>query len=40
MNRYGDSPMAWWKSVLEFARIARKNNFHNFKFSLKSSNRR
>ena len=26
------------ESALEFARIARKNGFHNFKFSMKSSN--
>jgi (E)-4-hydroxy-3-methylbut-2-enyl-diphosphate synthase len=26
------------ESALEFARITRKNNFHNFKFSMKSSN--
>ena len=26
------------ESALEFARIARKNDFHNFKFSMKSSN--
>jgi (E)-4-hydroxy-3-methylbut-2-enyl-diphosphate synthase len=38
MNRYGDTPMGMIESVLEFARIARKNDFHNFKFSLKSSN--
>ena len=38
MNRYGDSPMGMVESVLEFARIARKNSFNNFKFSLKSSN--
>ena len=38
MNRYGDSPMGMIESALEFARIARKHNFHNFKFSMKSSN--
>jgi len=38
MNRYGDSPLGMVESVLEFARICRKHNFHNFKFSLKSSN--
>jgi (E)-4-hydroxy-3-methylbut-2-enyl-diphosphate synthase len=38
MNRYGDTPMGMVESALEFARICRKHNFHNFKFSLKSSN--
>lgn len=38
MNRYGDTPRGMVESALEFARIARKNDFHNFKFSMKSSN--
>ncbi|MEY4386798.1 MAG: (E)-4-hydroxy-3-methylbut-2-enyl-diphosphate synthase [Verrucomicrobiota bacterium] len=38
MNRYGDSPLGMVESALEFARIARKHDFHNFKFSMKSSN--
>ncbi len=38
MNRFGDSPMGMVESALEFARIARKHDFHNFKFSMKSSN--
>ena len=38
MNRFGDSPLGMVESALEFARIARKHNFHNFKFSMKSSN--
>ena len=38
MNRYGDTPMGMVESALEFARICRKHNFHNFKFSMKSSN--
>jgi (E)-4-hydroxy-3-methylbut-2-enyl-diphosphate synthase len=38
MNRYGDTPMGMVESALEFARIARKHDFHNFKFSMKSSN--
>ena len=38
MNRYGDSPHGMVESALEFARIARKQNFHNFLFSMKSSN--
>jgi (E)-4-hydroxy-3-methylbut-2-enyl-diphosphate synthase len=38
MNRYGDSPLGMVESALEFARIARARDFHNFKFSMKSSN--
>ncbi len=38
MNRYGDSPLGMVESALEFARIARKNGFHDFVFSMKSSN--
>ena len=38
MNRYGDTPLGMVESALEFARIARKNDFHNFTFSMKSSN--
>ena len=38
MNRYGDSPLGMVESALEFARIARKHDFHNFCFSMKSSN--
>src|SRR6185369_6366135 len=38
MNRFGDSPLGMVESALEFARIARKNDFHNFKFSMKASN--
>lgn len=38
MNRYGDSPLGMVESALEFARICRKHDFHNFKFSMKSSN--
>ena len=38
MNRYGDTPLGMVESALEFAQIARKNDFHNFKFSMKSSN--
>ena len=38
MNRYGDSPLGMVESALEFANIARKNDFHNFVFSMKSSN--
>jgi len=38
MNRFGDSPLGMVESALEFARIARQNDFHNFKFSMKASN--
>lgn len=38
MNRYGDTPLGMVESALEFARIARRLDFHNFKFSMKSSN--
>jgi (E)-4-hydroxy-3-methylbut-2-enyl-diphosphate synthase len=38
MNRYGDTPLGMVESALEFARIARKHGFNNFKFSMKASN--
>ena len=38
MNRYGDTPLGMVESALEFSRIARARGFHNFKFSMKSSN--
>src|SRR3954449_6920599 len=38
MNRFGDTPLGMVESALEFARIARKKSFHNFKFTMKSSN--
>jgi (E)-4-hydroxy-3-methylbut-2-enyl-diphosphate synthase len=38
MNRYGDTPLGMVESALEFAHICRKHDFHNFKFSMKSSN--
>ena len=38
MNRFGDTPLGMIESALEFARICRKHDFHNFKFSMKSSN--
>jgi (E)-4-hydroxy-3-methylbut-2-enyl-diphosphate synthase len=38
MNRYGDTPLGMVESALEFAHIARESDFHNFKFSMKSSN--
>ncbi len=38
MNRYGDSPRGMVESALEFARICRKNDYHDLIFSMKSSN--
>ena len=38
MNRYGDTPLGMVESALEFAHICRRHDFHNFKFSMKSSN--
>ncbi|MFZ4115963.1 MAG: (E)-4-hydroxy-3-methylbut-2-enyl-diphosphate synthase, partial [Chthoniobacterales bacterium] len=38
MNRFGDSPRGMVESALEFARIAREQNYHNFVFSMKASN--
>jgi len=38
MNRFGDTPLGMVESALEFARIARDCDYHNFKFSMKSSN--
>src|SRR6187399_1692906 len=38
MNRYGDTPIGMVESALEFARIARDLGYHDFMFSMKSSN--
>lgn len=38
MNRFGDTPEGMVESAIEFARIARKYDYHNFVFSMKSSN--
>ncbi|MDD5140317.1 MAG: (E)-4-hydroxy-3-methylbut-2-enyl-diphosphate synthase [Verrucomicrobiales bacterium] len=38
MNRFGDTPLGMVESALEFAHISRQHDFHNFKFSMKSSN--
>lgn len=38
MNRFGDTPLGMVESALEFARIARSYDYHNFVFSMKSSN--
>lgn len=40
MNRYGDTPDGMCESAFEYARICRKHDFHNFCFSMKSSNTR
>jgi len=38
MNRYGDTPLGMVESALEFARITRDLQFHDFIFSMKASN--
>jgi (E)-4-hydroxy-3-methylbut-2-enyl-diphosphate synthase len=38
LNRYGDTPAGMVESALEFARIARKHDFHALVFSMKASN--
>lgn len=38
MNRYGDTPHGMLESALEFARICRAHDYHDFMFSMKSSN--
>ncbi len=38
MSRYGDTPQGMVESALEFARVCRKNDYHDFMFSMKSSN--
>lgn len=38
MNRFGDTPEGMIESAFEFARICRKMDFHDFIFSMKSSN--
>lgn len=38
MNRYGDSPFGMVESALEFARVCREYNYHDFMFSMKASN--
>lgn len=37
MNRYGDTPQGMVESALEFARVCRKNDYHDFIFSMKAS---
>ncbi len=38
MNRYGDNPRGMCESAFEFARVCRKYDYHDFVFSMKSSN--
>ena len=38
MNRYGDTPLGMVESALEFARVARDLDYHDFVFSMKASN--
>ena len=38
MNRHGDTPLGMVESALEFARLAREMDYHDFVFSMKSSN--
>ena len=38
LNRYGDTPLGMVESALEFARIARDVDYHDFVFSMKATN--
>jgi (E)-4-hydroxy-3-methylbut-2-enyl-diphosphate synthase len=38
MNRWGDSPAGMVESALEFARVCRRLDYHQFVFSMKASN--
>jgi len=38
MSFWGDSPKGMVESAIEFAKICRKHDFHNFLFSMKASN--
>jgi 4-hydroxy-3-methylbut-2-en-1-yl diphosphate synthase IspG/GcpE len=38
MSFWGDSPKGMVESAIEFAKICRKNDYHNFLFSMKASN--
>jgi (E)-4-hydroxy-3-methylbut-2-enyl-diphosphate synthase len=38
MNRFGDSPSGMVESALEYARVCRKLDYHDFVFSMKASN--
>lgn len=37
MNRHGDTPEGMVESALEFARVCRNHDYHNFVFSMKAS---
>lgn len=38
LNRFGDTPAGMVESALEFARIARRHDYHELVFSMKASN--
>ncbi len=38
MNRYGDTPLGMVESAIEYAEICRQRDYHDFLFSMKSSN--
>jgi hypothetical protein len=38
MNRFGDTPFGMVESALEFARVCRQHDYHDFIFSMKASN--
>lgn len=38
MNRYGDTPAGMVESAIEFAKVCRMHDYHNFLFSMKASN--
>lgn len=38
MNRFGDTPRGMVESAFEFARVCREMDYHDFVFSMKSSN--
>lgn len=38
MSRYGDTPIGMVESALEYAKVCREHDFHNFLFSMKASN--
>ncbi|MCU0772397.1 MAG: (E)-4-hydroxy-3-methylbut-2-enyl-diphosphate synthase [Verrucomicrobia bacterium] len=38
LNRFGDTPLGMVESALEFARVCRQHDYHNFVFSMKASN--
>ncbi len=38
MNRFGDTPAGMVESAIEFAKVCRMHDYHNFLFSMKASN--